>query len=163
MQTAWFESIFKRYVRRVRQYFRTRVAETETVDDLVQEVFLRVFRHRLTYDPRIAESAWIFTIARNVLIDHFRRCARTSAESLQDPSEMEQLPDPARRIDGREVLAAIEQLGEAQRRVLIETKVHKRTMEDVARELGISIRSAHRRLSEALIQLRQILRQGGVL
>ncbi len=50
---------------------------SSTADDLAQEVFVRVVRSAETYDDRERERAWVFRIARSVLVDHQRRRNRT--------------------------------------------------------------------------------------
>jgi RNA polymerase sigma-70 factor (ECF subfamily) len=71
------DRLFERYASSVRRYFRRHLQGSCTADDLAQEVFVRVVRSAETYDDRERERAWVFRIARNVLVDHQRRRNRT--------------------------------------------------------------------------------------
>jgi RNA polymerase sigma-70 factor (ECF subfamily) len=53
-------------------------------EDISQEVFLRVYRHALQFDPRRSFTTWLFTIARNVSIDAVRAARVRRFESLDD-------------------------------------------------------------------------------
>lgn len=69
------------------------VGSTESVDDLVQETFLRVFRGLSQFDSRAKLSTWIYTIAHRVAIDHLRQQGRRPQETLDDVGELlEQVP-----------------------------------------------------------------------
>lgn len=71
----------------IRQFVRRRV-HADHVDDLVQEVFLRLSEHagELREDGRLAP--WAFRIARNVVVDHHRRTARRRADPDVLPDEL---------------------------------------------------------------------------
>src|SRR6186713_53284 len=73
--------LFERHGSAVRRYFRRQLRGASTADDLAQEVFVRVVRSAETYDDREREQAWVFRIARNVLVDHHRRSDRTPEAS----------------------------------------------------------------------------------
>ena len=69
-----FESIYNEYFPKVYNYLYYRLLNRDQTDDLVSEVFTRAFEKLDSYDPdKGAISTWIFTIARNVLTDSFRR------------------------------------------------------------------------------------------
>lgn len=70
----------------LRSFIRARVADPDATDDLVAEVLLRIHRRRdqLQDDERV--TAWVFRIARNVVIDHYRRTGRR-------PERIGDLPD----------------------------------------------------------------------
>jgi RNA polymerase sigma factor (sigma-70 family) len=68
----------------VRRYFHRLTRNPDLADDLAQEVFLKVVRAAGTYQPQERERAWVFRIAQNVLLDHYRRAgahARTRSTS----------------------------------------------------------------------------------
>lgn len=70
-------------------YFRKRVRDDHAADDLLQETFLRV--HRRLSEGMDAEriGAWVYGIARNVLVDHYRANGRTNFELSDDSPEPE--------------------------------------------------------------------------
>lgn len=60
----------------------------QIVDDLAQEVFLRVFRGLAYFDGRARLSTWIYTIAHRVAVDHLRQGGRWHAEFREDVGEV---------------------------------------------------------------------------
>lgn len=67
--------LFDRHGRAVQHYFRAVTGSGELAEDLAQDVFVRVVRSVGEYEPRERERAWLFRIARNILLDHHRRPA----------------------------------------------------------------------------------------
>jgi RNA polymerase sigma factor (sigma-70 family) len=79
----------------VRQFiFRFVQHETDT-EDLVQETFVRVFRHRTRYQPTSKFSTWLFTIAVNLCRNHVEKRQRRHTESLDAPPPDEATNDRA--------------------------------------------------------------------
>jgi RNA polymerase sigma factor (sigma-70 family) len=97
--------IFEQHGTAVHRYFRRVTGDTATADDLSQEVFLRVIRGGDRYEARERERAWVFRIARNVLLDRHRQTSRTppidaNAEPLTAASQ-------TTRVSVREALAQL--------------------------------------------------------
>src|SRR5262245_20188401 len=61
-----FQELVQRYGDKVYQQLYLLVTHREEAEDLTQEVFLRVFRHRKTYAPRAKFVTWLFHIVRNI-------------------------------------------------------------------------------------------------
>ncbi len=61
------------YYQTIQNYFRRRLSNEEEVRDLTQEVFLRALQSERGFDNIRNLSGWLVTIARNLLIDHYRR------------------------------------------------------------------------------------------
>src|SRR5215218_8166870 len=75
---------YRRNVGAVYTFFAYSVSR-ETAEDLTSATFERVVRSWGSYDPRRAsERTWILKIARNLLVDHFRRSSRRPSTSLDD-------------------------------------------------------------------------------
>jgi len=67
-------------------YFFRSLHSVQTSEDLAQIVFIRIYRNAATYRPQARFSTYIFHIARNILINEFRRMHRKPAE-LYDPTD----------------------------------------------------------------------------
>lgn len=114
--------LIERWQGPVRQFvFRSTQHETDT-EDLVQETFVRVYRHRQRYAPKGRFSTWLFTIAANLCRNHAEKKSRRLTVSLDapledatgDPSGRGALPqhaapdaDPAVAVVTNERLAAV--------------------------------------------------------
>src|ERR1044072_2799859 len=90
-----FARLYDAYVERVTRYIYFRVSEETDTEDLVSQVFLKAWenldRYKIGSSPFIA---WLYTIARNLVIDHYRtkKDALPLEEAIALPSEME-MPD----------------------------------------------------------------------
>ena len=73
---AAFESLLRAHVNSVYAHGLRFFGDPSTADDVVQEVFVKVYRSLDTYDGRAAFSTWLFRITRNVCLDMVRRGAR---------------------------------------------------------------------------------------
>ncbi len=74
--------LLERYQHRLYRYLCRLVRDPATAEDLFQQTWLRVFEHIRQYDPRRSFEAWLFSLARNLAIDHLRR---RQPESLDEP------------------------------------------------------------------------------
>ena len=82
-----WQAVYKEYLPRVYNFFRYRVDDRTLAEDLTSVTFEKAWRGRSRFRQDLsAFSTWLFTIARNVAIDHFRRKENdTSLEAVQEP------------------------------------------------------------------------------
>ena len=73
MQKADFKGFYEKHIDRVYRFVYFRVKNnTEVAEDLTSEIFTKALKAFAKYDPEKSETAWIMTIARNHLINHWR-------------------------------------------------------------------------------------------
>jgi RNA polymerase sigma factor (sigma-70 family) len=151
------EEIFARYVDPVHRFLYARLGNREDAEDLTSEVFLKATK---LLDPHRSEASiaqWLFTVARTVLADHWRRYYRGGASlpleehhvveieagSVQHAGETERLVE--------QVLSA---LPDRYRRVLELRFLRGYSIEETAREMDITSENAkviqHRALAKAV-------------
>jgi RNA polymerase sigma factor (sigma-70 family) len=151
--------LFDRYHAALFSFYCKLTGDRALSDDLVQEVFLRILRYRASYQPGTPFRAWIYQIARNARIDHFRK-ARPQAAF--DP---EMLPpvlpgDSAQEKQEAALLhTALQRLPEEKREVLILSRFQELKCEEIARLVGCEVTTVRVRIHRALHELRQIFRQ----
>lgn len=90
-----FANLYDAYVERVSRYIYFRVAEDCDMEDLVSQVFLKAWENLDRYKPGTSPFiAWLYTIARNLVIDYYRTKKKDLPleEAIAMPSELE-LPD----------------------------------------------------------------------
>src|SRR4026208_612996 len=69
-----FEAVYRTELPRIYNFFRYRLGGDQTAEDLTAETFEKAWRHRARYrDDLAAFSTWLFTIARRVATDHYRK------------------------------------------------------------------------------------------
>ena len=79
---AAFEQLYRRYSASVGRFVAARVRDAGRAEDLVQEIFLSALRRIRATDGTIAFRPWIFEIAKNAAIDHYRRSSRAEEVSI---------------------------------------------------------------------------------
>ena len=87
-------ALYETYATRVRGYIAFRVRDPDDVDDMTAEVFRRVVAGPAPVEPA-ARPAWIFRVAHNAVVDHYRRhrFALLPAGALERPDDAPSLPD----------------------------------------------------------------------
>lgn len=78
--------IMQRWQRPVRTFLLRYLPVEADADDLVQETFVRVYKHRARYEPKSRFSTWLFTIAVNLARNHAEKMGRRAAEPLHGSS-----------------------------------------------------------------------------
>jgi len=74
MERRRFESFYRTYLKRVYKFVYFRVgSDQKLAEDLTQDVFVKAFEAFDRYDPAISQSSWIYTIARNHVINHYAK------------------------------------------------------------------------------------------
>jgi RNA polymerase sigma-70 factor, ECF subfamily len=136
----------------VRRYLRRLTWEPSTVDDLTQEVFLRVVRSAGQYEPRERECAWVFRIARNVLLDHRRREARNLEDTR--PADTRLAATQATATDLRQALA---RLPGDDRDAFLLGEIGGLTYAEIASMTETTVPSVRSRIYRARLALREML------
>jgi RNA polymerase sigma factor (sigma-70 family) len=157
---------------RLRNFIRSRVPDLD-VEDVLQDVFELVEASRLMR-PIEEVGAWLFRVARNRIIDRFRKKKRESPvgtpverDDEGDFSSLEELlPSPdagpeavyARGVLLDELAAALEELPEEQRFVFLAHEIEGRSYRDLASETGVGVNTLLSRKHYAVQHLRRRLR-----
>lgn len=111
-----FEQIVKRYQQAVVGYIARMVRDREAALDFSQDVFLKVYASLRSYRPQYKFSTWLFKIASNTMIDHWRK-KKIATLSIDQPSEDEGGPAGLQLADeGPSVIRGYE-LGELRQRL----------------------------------------------
>lgn len=155
-----FTGVYAEYKDRIYSYIFYRVdRDQDLTDDIVSDIFLKVYEKFDTYDQSYALSTWLYTIARNTLIDHYRRRRETvdiEFVSLADET------DPLYRlitedISLREVEDALKNLP-AEQRSCIEAQFFKgQTSLEIAEATGLSHSAVRKHVSRGIAKLRTAL------
>jgi RNA polymerase sigma-70 factor (ECF subfamily) len=152
---AAFEELFRRYEHRAYGYFLRRVRCEARAGDLYQELFLRLHRFRGTYDPGRPFEPWFFHIARNVLVDDWRRRYREAEVALEEARFVSAEPDAEARAAARESAARqLVDLTPEQARILVDAKVRGLDYAEIADTLSKSVDAVKQTASRTLRRLR---------
>ena len=135
------------------------------VEDLAQQVFLRVWRSANRYVPRAKFTTWLLKITRNLVFNEMRRTKRQAQVPIQPEAQGEDLPikdesvqSPAENLLERELQQAIEdaiiELPATQRMALILRRYEGRSYEEIGEILELSVPAVKSVLFRARTELR---------
>ena len=82
-EPAAFDALFRRWAAPLLRYLERMVRDAGTAEELVQEVFLRVYRARERYAPDARFSTWLYRIATNLALNELRRPRRRQRPNLR--------------------------------------------------------------------------------
>lgn len=169
-----FASLVDSYQPRLLRVLKHMVGSDATAEDLVQEVFLRVWRARKRYSPQAKFSTWVFHITHNVASNAIRDRKRKREYQLSDnasqSSPMLSLDQmamastgamPVRKLDKAEraemVRVAVEALNERQRMALLLCKFEGLSYQEIADTMGLTVQAVKSLLSRARVNLKSLL------
>ena len=154
---------------RLRNFIRRRVADPGEVEDISQDVFFEFLESYRLMKPIEQAGAWLFRVARNRIIDRFRKKRPDLLQDLGGASEdgemlsiEEMLPSPdagpeaayARSVLVEELEAALEELPVEQREVFIAHEIEGRSFKELAAQTGVGINTLLSRKRYAALHLR---------
>ncbi|MHC4165260.1 MAG: RNA polymerase sigma factor [Planctomycetota bacterium] len=156
--SAAYERLLEEIGGIMEQYLRRRFGESDFIEDCVQECLLAIHRARATYDPGRRFRPWMFTIVRHKAIDMLRR--RGTRQRHEAPGggaePMAPVADPAATL---QVAEALRGLAPEYRDALLMTKFEGRSLEEAARQAGVSVTAMKSRVHRGIRQVRRILAQ----
>ena len=157
-----FARVYDEHVWRVYGFLAYRLGNRDIAEDLTQATFERALRAWSRFDPRRAsESTWLLAIARNLLIDHFRR----DKSNLTEPIEEHLAPlvaGPEEQLTASpELVDALAALSERDREVLALRFGGDMTGPEIAQLLNLTLANVQQILSRSLRKLRKLLDEAG--
>jgi RNA polymerase sigma factor (sigma-70 family) len=156
---------------RLRNFIRRRVPDREDAEDILQDVFSELVEAYRLMKPIEQAGAWLFRVARNRIIDRFRkRREEPMREQLAEDGEVlmleDVLPSPdagpdaayARSVLLEELEDALEELPQEQREVFVAHEIEGRSFKELAAESGVSVNTLLSRKHYAVLHLRERMR-----
>lgn len=161
---AAFRRLFEHFSPRVRSFLIKRGSAPALADDIVQDVFARIWRRSSTFDPsKASASTWIFTIARNRRIDLARR-SRPEVD-IDDPAtvieDVDDRPLPDDHANNRQIslllAQAVSDLPVEQSDLIAMAYQRDMSHSEIAMQLDLPLGTVKSRLRLALKKLRHSL------
>ena len=167
------EDIWTQFATRLRLFIRARVMDEASAEDILQNIFVKI-QHRLgTLRGLEKIEAWVYQIARNAIVDHYR--AQKPTDEL--PEDLTAPPDnSSHEAEKAALLAAfrrmITELPEPYREAVQLTEMEGYTQQQLAIRLGISLSGAKSRVQRGRAMLKEMLleccrfefdRRGGIM
>lgn len=165
-----FSTLLDRNRALVVNYLARMVANRAIAEELAQDVFIRVYRSRRTYEPTAKFSTWLYRITTNVALNHFRDEKRTQNNISLDMQDAAQLRREAsdqaplvedllvREVDFRQIRRAVRALPPKQRAAVIMHKYEGMDYVQISGVLGCSPSAVKALMFRAYETLRARLR-----
>jgi len=149
--------LYQRYVVEIYRYSYRQVGNQEDAEDLTSQVFLQVVRSIGGYRPQGQFRAWVYGIAKNVIVDWWRRYYWTPTVTMEKFLDLDPLPQKDLPGENPRAEAAVErllaQLPERYQEVLKLRFLRGYSLEETAQAIGVSLANAkvlqHRALKKA--------------
>jgi RNA polymerase sigma-70 factor, ECF subfamily len=161
------------YQHRLLRYMIYFLGRRDQVDDLIQETWLRVLERGSQYDARSRFEPWLFTIARNLAIDHVRKHKLFSLDSATPsaPEDAQRIqpvsgaPSPfelaARTEDARRLASSLQSLEPVCREALLLRFQEELSLQEIAAMVDAPLTTVSSRIYRGLETLRQQLKGAG--
>jgi RNA polymerase sigma-70 factor, ECF subfamily len=167
--SAW-EALLKAYSRKIYNLCYRFTGRVEEAEDVTQEVFIKVFQTLKSYHAAQGSfGTWLNRVARNHLVDHYRRARKDRVtSSLEDElPEAEQQPSPHMEPTGqvesrerREVLQqALDKLSPDLREAVILRDLHDLDYEEIAQVLSVPQGTVKSRINRGRLELGRVLKR----
>lgn len=156
-----FQAFYDRYAARVTSYVRQLSRDRESIEDLVQEVFVSVWRKAASYSPDRGDAAgWLYTMTRNKLVDQWRRVREKAVEL--DALQSWEMPAVAALEEDLflSVRQALFQVAPDQREAIEMAYFGGLTYEETAVRLDLPVGTLKSRIRAGLRSLRSVLEAG---
>lgn len=118
-----FAGFYESYLTPIYRYLFIRNGSRELSEDLAQSVFLKAWENKEAIKSKNNSLAWLYTVARNTLIDHWRKKKDITTDKIEDyekPSEENSLEeDLDRRIYIKKIISKLDNLSDDQREVIM--------------------------------------------
>ena len=172
-----FATLVNRHKRRLYNFIVRQIGDLDTAEELTQEAFLRVVQDASSFKHEARFSTWLYTIGRNLCVDHLRRMTHRRHASLDEPTGPGSDPpalshklvsehpgsDAERRVQSKQVLdcvmAAVDALPDEQRETFLLREIANLPFKEIAEVVGTSENTVKSRMRYALERLQSSLSQ----
>lgn len=155
-ELLWFRSIFDQYYESIRSFAYYKTGDVDLADDIVQEVFLKIWTNRNEVKDDTVKSL-LYTIAANIIKNHFKHQKVVyNFQKNDQPNEVSDETDANLRQEelNRKLQDTLAEIPEKSREVFLMNRIEGLTYADIADRLGLSVKAIEKRMSEALSIIR---------
>lgn len=160
-----FDALFHKYSDRLYAFSVSILKNQEESKEVVQEVFTRIWEKRSEINPSKSFKSFIFTISYNLVIDHFRLKLKDKEfkQSLYENTAINQVQNLQEfdlEIITAKIKQAVGELPEKRKRVFLMSREDGMTQKEIAKQLGISVKTVENQINLSLRYIRKKLGNG---
>lgn len=155
-----FKLLFDQYYEGIKSFLYYKIGDIEVAEDIVQEVFLKLWDKRSSIDLKTVKS-FLFTVANNMAINHLKHRSIVF-NFVRNENKSEKVNSPQYELEMKEFKENLERLlaemPENYRVVFLMNRIDKLTYNEIAERLELSVKAIEKRMSNALSFLRDKLK-----
>ena len=142
------KSAFREFRDPLRRYIAKRLSNHEEVEDVLQDVFVRVMKNEKSFQSTRLPIAWLYTVTRSVLIDHYRSQSRNPVQTWPDSKaeDIPTLPEQPETDFGECVLPLVYKLPNKYREAVEFVDLQGGRQTELAAKNGLSVSAAKSRV-----------------
>lgn len=159
-----FEHLYSRHKGGVYRYLKRQCSNEAIAEELFQDVWMNIVRARKRYEASAKFTTWLYHIAHNRLIDHYRKHSHLpasyedeSTDEIEDHCSLDAVSEINRSRQAEKLLDCIGQLPEAQRESFLLKEESGLSLLEIAEVAGTGRETIKSRLRYALMALRRCL------
>ncbi|WP_430809946.1 MULTISPECIES: RNA polymerase sigma factor [unclassified Carboxylicivirga] len=165
---ASLEELFNYYYPRLYSFSKSFLKFDEGIDDILQEVFVKIWQKRKSINSANTFNSYIFTITRNLLLNELR--TRLNNENLKEEVKRLSLASEYSSVDQieyselrKKTNQLIEELPERQKEIFVLSRTEGLTHKEIAEKLGITTKTVEYHISLAIRYIKENLKSYGVV
>lgn len=165
---AAFDSLFEVYSSRLYAFALKYLKNESDAEELVQEVFVKVWENRRTLKSELSFKSYLFTISLNHIRKHFNKKAMAlrymeSLQNMTDGAAETSLSNEDYESVMKKINLIIEEMPPRRREIFMKSKLEGKSSKEIAAELGITSGTVDNHVSEAIHHLRLRLKNENIL
>jgi RNA polymerase sigma-70 factor (family 1) len=161
-----FNTLFRKYSSRLYRFAIGYLKSDDEAEELVQEVFTKVWEKRKDLKEELSFKFYLFTIAFNLIRKHFRTKARLAEyfnAGLRDEADLQTSQQIAYNSLFQYINELVNQLPERRKKIFIKSRFEGLSIKEIAEELNISHKTVENQLTDALRFIRTNLNKESIL
>jgi RNA polymerase sigma factor (sigma-70 family) len=156
-ETEKLGQLFEAHHKRLYNFFLNQTGNRQTSEDLVVDVFLRMLKYRHTYKDEGSFSSWMYTIARNARVDHYKK-NNVHSEFLKEPDSLtSNTRNPAEKYEVKNDLTllrkAMAELPDDRREIILMSRFNHTPYKEIGEVLGCTVGTVKVRVFRAMKDL----------
>ena len=160
-----FGTLFRKYYPTFFAFVRGLVKNSHTAEDIVQNVFMKVWIHRGSLNEELSMRNFLFVLAKREVLNHFRAKYNLVklTDNIDDNGESENNVETSYSMHELEeqLRTAIENMPQRRREVFVMSRLKHMSNKEIAEALGLSVRTVDRHIELALKYMREQFDRGG--
>ena len=163
-----FRKLLDTYRHVIYAYSFNLLKSSENANEIVQDVFMRVWLNKETLNPNLSFKSYVFTIARNLCFDFLKKATNNlklredifyRSQNLHSPIDRKLREEECKLIKNQ----AVNSLTPKQKLIFTMSRENDKSYIEISDELGISVSTVKNQMSKSLSTIRSVLRATGIL